>query len=49
MLLLLTAGMLGNLLLLPSLLTGPVGRWITRAPARVATATDSRDLSHSRR
>lgn len=29
MLLLLTAGMLGNLLFLPSLLTGPLGRWIT--------------------
>ena len=29
MLLLLTAGMLGNLLFLPSLLAGPIGRWIT--------------------
>jgi predicted RND superfamily exporter protein len=38
MLLLLTVGMLGNLLLLPSLLTGPMGRWITRAPAHAAGA-----------
>jgi predicted RND superfamily exporter protein len=30
MLLLLTAGMLGNLLFLPALLSGPVGRWIVR-------------------
>jgi uncharacterized protein len=29
MLLLLTAGMLGNLLFLPALLTGPIGRWMT--------------------
>jgi predicted RND superfamily exporter protein len=36
MLLLLTAGMLSNLLFLPSLLTGPVGRWIARVPAGAA-------------
>ena len=28
MLLLLTAGMLGNLLFLPALLAGPIGRWL---------------------
>jgi predicted RND superfamily exporter protein len=33
MLLLLTAGMLGNLLFLPSLLAGPTGRWLARMPA----------------
>jgi predicted RND superfamily exporter protein len=33
MLLLLTAGMVGNLLFLPALLAGPVGRWITKTPA----------------
>jgi predicted RND superfamily exporter protein len=37
MLLLLTAGMVGNLLLLPSLLAGPVGRWIARSPTPLAT------------
>ena len=37
MLLLLTAGMAGNLLLLPSLLAGPVGRWIARAPTPLAS------------
>jgi predicted RND superfamily exporter protein len=33
MLLLLTAGMLGNLLFLPSLLAGTIGRWLSRTPA----------------
>ena len=37
MLLLLTAGMVGNLLFLPALLAGPVGRWIARAPAPLAS------------
>jgi hypothetical protein len=39
MFLLLTAGMLGNLLLLPSLLTCPIGRWITQAPAHAAVSS----------
>lgn len=37
MLLLLTAGMVGNLLFLPAMLAGPVGRWIARAPAPLAS------------
>jgi predicted RND superfamily exporter protein len=41
MLLLLTAGMLGNLLLLPSLLASPIGRWITPLKAPGPAGTDS--------
>ncbi len=37
MLLLLTAGMVGNLLFLPALLAGPVGRWIATAPAPITS------------
>ena len=37
MLLLLTAGMVANLFLLPSLLAGPVGRWIASKPAPFAS------------
>ena len=37
MLLLLTAGLVGNLLLLPALLAGPIGRWIAKAPLPLAT------------
>jgi predicted RND superfamily exporter protein len=36
MLLLLTAGLVGNLLFLPSVLSGPIGRWIARAPLPLA-------------
>ena len=36
MLLLLTAGLVGNLLFLPSLLSGPIGRWIARSPLPLA-------------
>jgi predicted RND superfamily exporter protein len=37
MLLLLTAGLVGNLLFLPSLLAGPVGRWIAKSPLPLAS------------
>lgn len=37
MLLLLTAGLVGNLLLLPALLAGPIGRWTAKAPLPLAT------------
>jgi hypothetical protein len=37
MLLLLTAGLIGNLLLLPALLAGPVGAWITHSAGPRAT------------
>jgi hypothetical protein len=37
MLLLLTAGLFGNLLFLPALLAGPVGRWIARVPLSLAS------------
>ncbi len=37
MLLLLTAGMLGNLLFLPGMLAGPLGRWIAKAPTPLAS------------
>jgi len=37
MLLLLTAGLVGNLLFLPSLLAGPIGRWIAKAPLSLAS------------
>ncbi|MHB8973408.1 MAG: efflux RND transporter permease subunit [Pirellulaceae bacterium] len=37
MLLLLTAGLVGNLLFLPALLAGPIGRWIARVPLRLAS------------
>jgi hypothetical protein len=43
MLLLLTAGMLGNLLFLPSLLTGPLGRWMTPPVAALPEATETSD------
>jgi predicted RND superfamily exporter protein len=43
MFLLLTAGMLGNLFFLPSLLAGPVGRWITPARQRDSTAEEPPD------
>jgi hypothetical protein len=46
MLLLLTAGMLGNLLFLPSLLAGPIGRWIVKASrpsAEPGTASPASD------
>ena len=36
MLLLLTAGLVGNLFFLPALLAGPIGRWIARAPLPLA-------------
>ena len=37
MLLLLTAGLVGNLLFLPALLAGPIGRWIARVPLPLAS------------
>ncbi len=37
MLLLLTAGLFGNLLFLPALLAGPIGRWIARVPLALAS------------
>ena len=37
MLLLLTAGLVGNLLFLPALLAGPIGRWIASKPAPFAS------------
>lgn len=37
MLLLLTAGLVGNLLFLPALLAGPIGRWIAKAPLPLAS------------
>ncbi len=37
MLLLLTAGLVGNLLFLPALLAGPLGRWIAKAPLPLAS------------
>lgn len=40
MLLLLTAGLIGNLILLPALLAGPVGRWVTRSVQLGATSDD---------
>jgi predicted RND superfamily exporter protein len=36
MLLLLTAGLMGNLLFLPAVLAGPIGRWVSRKPLRFA-------------
>jgi predicted RND superfamily exporter protein len=36
MLLLLTAGLLGNLLLLPAILAGPIGRWTAKSPLSLA-------------
>jgi predicted RND superfamily exporter protein len=46
MLLLLTAGMLGNLLFLPSLLAGPIGRWVARRTRPNGAAAGSREPSH---
>ncbi|MHB0956203.1 MAG: efflux RND transporter permease subunit [Pirellulaceae bacterium] len=37
MLLLLTAGLVGNLLFLPALLAGPIGRWIAKSPLALAS------------
>jgi predicted RND superfamily exporter protein len=45
MLLLLTAGMLGNLLFLPSMLSSPLGRWITRHTVTPAAATRAHEHS----
>jgi predicted RND superfamily exporter protein len=49
MLLLLTAGLLGNLLLLPALLAGPIGRWTARAPLPLATLVHSEKSPVSRK
>jgi predicted RND superfamily exporter protein len=49
MLLLLTAGLVGNLLLLPALLAGPIGRWTARAPLPLATLVHSEESAGSRK
>jgi predicted RND superfamily exporter protein len=46
MLLLLSVGMLGNLLFLPSLLTSPMGGWITPRLSRRPVATDAPEIEH---
>jgi predicted RND superfamily exporter protein len=48
MLLLLTAGLVGNLLLLPALLAGPIGRWTAKAPLPLATLVHVEDAAASR-